>query len=127
MIKGITTIRYAGGAKEFAALGDLLDSLGFERGEPWKSPRGQGQYFLAPVGKLEIVGGKERFPADLWVEVTDLDSVRGLLKDKKVTFIADISDSGWDSRVLGVEPVKGIKIAVWQKSKAPAGASAGSP
>lgn len=118
MIKGITTIRYAGGAREFAALGELLDSLGFERGQAWKGAQSQGQYFLAPVGKLEVVGGKERFPADLWVEVTDLDSVRGVLKNKKTRFISDISDTDWNSRVLIVEPVKDVKIAFWQKNRA---------
>jgi 6,7-dimethyl-8-ribityllumazine synthase len=118
MIKGITTIRYAGGAREFAALGDLLDSLGLERGQAWKGPQSQGQYFLAPVGKLEIVGGNERFPADLWIEVTDLDSIRGLLKDKKIRFVTDISDTDWGSRLLVVEPVKGVRIAFWQKNRA---------
>jgi 6,7-dimethyl-8-ribityllumazine synthase len=116
VIKGLTTIRYAGGAKEFAALGALLDSLGLERGGAWKRPQCQGQYFLAPVGKLEIIGGKERFPADVWVEVTDLDSVRDLLKNKKTRFVADVRDTDWDSRVLVVEPVKGVKIAFWQKN-----------
>ncbi len=118
MIKGITTIRYAGGAREFAALGDLLDSLGFERGHAWKGAQSQGQYFLVPVGKLEIIGGKERFAADVWIEVTDLDSIRGILKDKKTGFITDIRDTDWGSRVLVAEPVKGVKIAFWQKNRA---------
>lgn len=116
MIKGITTIRQVGSAKNFEALAAVLDSLGFERGGEWRSPRGRGQYFLAPVGKLEIVGGKERLPVDLWVEVTDLDSVRTLLRDKKTKFVADVSDTDWGSRVLVVEPVKGLKIAFWQKN-----------
>jgi 6,7-dimethyl-8-ribityllumazine synthase len=116
VIKGITTIRYAGGAREFAALGDLLDSLGFERGQAWKGANSQGQSFLAAVGKLEIISGKERFPTDVWIEVTDLDSVRDLLKNKRTRLVADISDTGWGSRVLVVEPVKGVKIAFWQKT-----------
>jgi 6,7-dimethyl-8-ribityllumazine synthase len=118
VIKGLTTIRQVGSAKHFEALAALLDSLGFERGDEWRSPRGRGQYFLAPVGKLEIISGKERFPADVWVEVTDLDSVRGLLKHKKAKFVADISDTDWGSRALVVEPVTGIKIAFWQKNRA---------
>ena len=96
MIKGITTIRYVGGAKEFAALRDLLDSLGLEPGEAWKSAQGQGQYFLAPVGKLEIVDGKERFPADVWIEVSDLDSVRRELQSRRVKFVADIGAHQFD-------------------------------
>jgi 6,7-dimethyl-8-ribityllumazine synthase len=118
VIKGITTIRYAGGAKEFAALSDLLDSLGVEKGGAWEHSGSQGQYFLAPVGKLEIVGGKGRFPTDIWIEVTDLDSVRGLLKKKKTRFVSDISDTDWGLRMLVVEPAKGVKIAFWQKNRA---------
>jgi 6,7-dimethyl-8-ribityllumazine synthase len=125
MIKGLTTIRYARGAKQFAALHALLDSLGFEQGQAWKRPKSQGQYFLAPVGKLEIIGGNERFPADVWVEVSDLDSVGRLLKKKKTRFIADISDTDWGSRVLVVEPVKDLKLAFWQKSLPESDAVAG--
>lgn len=115
MIKGITTIRYAGGPKEFAVLSDLLDSLGFERGGEWKRPQSHGQYFLASLGKLEIIGGKERFPADVWIEVSDLDSVRDLVKARKIKFVSDIADTDWGSRVLVVEPAKGLKLAFWQK------------
>jgi 6,7-dimethyl-8-ribityllumazine synthase len=118
MIKGITTIRYVGNAKEFATLDALLDGLGFERGEAWKGQKSHGQYFLAPVGKLEIIGGQERFPADVWVEVTDLDSISRLLRDRKIKLIADIADTDWGSRVLVAEPAKDIKIAFWQKNRA---------
>ncbi|HEY6307389.1 MAG TPA: 6,7-dimethyl-8-ribityllumazine synthase [Candidatus Angelobacter sp.] len=125
MIKGLTTIRYVAGSREFAALGDLLDSLGFERGGDWKSAQSQGRYFLVPVGKLEIIGGNERFPADLWVEVTDLDSACRVLKNKKTKFIADIQDTDWGSRVLVVEPAKELKLAFWQKNVPDPGAVEG--
>jgi 6,7-dimethyl-8-ribityllumazine synthase len=118
MIKGITTIRYAGGAKEFAALEALLDALGLERGQAWKATNSHGQYFFAPVGKLEIIAGKERFPTDLWVEVSDLDSISRLLKDKKTKLAGDIENTGWGSRVLVAEPAKDVKIAFWQKNRA---------
>lgn len=118
MIKGITTIRHARTAKELAALDALLDSLGFERGEPWKNAKSQGQYFLAPVGKLEIYTGDERFPADLWVEVSDLDSVHVLLVKKKTKIVAEINPTTWGSRALVAEPAQGTKIAFWQKDLA---------
>jgi 6,7-dimethyl-8-ribityllumazine synthase len=117
VIKAITTIRRAANAKEFAALESLLDSLGFERGEPWKNPRGRGRYFRAPMGKLEVVEGKERFPTDLWVEVTDLDSIDALLKKTKTRISSPVQATGWGSRVLVAEPAKGIKIAFWQKDR----------
>jgi 6,7-dimethyl-8-ribityllumazine synthase len=117
VIKGITTIRHARSAKEFAALGALLDSLGFERGDPWKGPRSQGQYFLAPVGKLEIYTGNESFPADVWVEVSDLDSINTLLDKKKTRIVAGVEPTTWGSRVLVAEPAGGLKIAFWQKER----------
>jgi 6,7-dimethyl-8-ribityllumazine synthase len=118
MIKAITTIRRARSAREFAALNALLDSLGFESGGPWKGPRSQGQYFLAPVGKLEIYAGEESFPADVWVEVSDLDSIHGLLTKKKAKIVAGIEPTTWGSRVLVAEPAQGMKIAFWQKDRA---------
>jgi 6,7-dimethyl-8-ribityllumazine synthase len=117
VIKGITTIRRARSAKEFEALSALLDSLGFERGEPWKNPRSQGQYFLAPLGKLEIYTGNESFPADVWVEVSDLDSIQTVLAKKKAKVIDGIKPTTWGSRILVVEPVKGVKIVFWQKDR----------
>jgi 6,7-dimethyl-8-ribityllumazine synthase len=118
MIKAITTIRRARSAKEFAALNALLDSLGFESGGPWKGPHSQGQYFLAPVGKLEIYEGSESFPADVWVEVSDLDSIHGLLAKKKAKIVAGIQPTTWGSRLLVAEPAQGMKIAFWQKDRA---------
>lgn len=115
MIKGITTIRHASGTKEFAGVSALLESLGFERGQSWKRKDSQGQYFLAPVGKLEIIGGSEQFPADVWVEVSDLDSTRGVLHDKKIRLVADIGNTDWGSRMLVAEPARNFKIAFWQK------------
>ena len=118
MIKAITTIRRARSAREFTALNALLDSLGFESGGPWKGPRSQGQYFLAPVGKLEIYVGEESFPTDVWVEVSDLDSIHGLLTKKKAKIVAGIQPTTWGSRVLVAEPAQGMKIAFWQKDRA---------
>jgi 6,7-dimethyl-8-ribityllumazine synthase len=117
VIKAITTIRHARSAKEFAALDALLDALGFERGHPWKGTRSQGQYFLAPAGKLEIYTGNESFPADIWVEVSDLDSVLTLLEKKKTKIVAGIEPTTWGSRVLVAEPAKDIIIAFWQKDR----------
>jgi len=79
MIKGITTIRHVAGSKEFKALSKLFDAIGFERGTPWKTARGQGAPFKAPLGQIEFVEGLETVHADVWIEVTDLDSIRDLL------------------------------------------------
>src|SRR4029077_8683720 len=117
MIKGITTIRHAASAKEFKALGKLFDALGFERGTPWKTARGQGTPFKAPVGQLEFVEGPETIHADIWVEVTDLDSLQEILSKEKLKIAAEIQETSWNSRFLVTEPAKGLKVLFWQKNR----------
>src|SRR6476660_10520893 len=103
MIKNITTIRRAAGAKELKALVKLFDALGFEQGTPWKTARGQGAPFKAPLGQLEFVEGLETLHADIWIEVTDLDSIRDVLIKENVK-ASEIRQTAWDSRFLVAEP-----------------------
>jgi 6,7-dimethyl-8-ribityllumazine synthase len=117
VIKGITTIRHAGSAKEFKALSKLFDALGFERGTPWKTARGQGAPFKAPLGQVEFVEGLETIHSDLWVEVTDLDSIRELLARENIKTEKDIQQTAWDSRFLVATPAKGMKVLFWQKNR----------
>ncbi len=125
MIKGITTIRHAGSAKEFKALTKLFDALGFERGTPWKTSRGQGASFKAPIGRIEFVEGLETIHANIWVEVTDLDSVRESLTKEQVKVSAEVQQTAWDSRFVVAEPVKGLKVLFWQKNRPEQGAVEG--
>src|SRR6478672_4034895 len=99
MIKGITTVRKIGSAKEFEALKDLFAALGFEPGKGWKDSVSEGASYLAPVGNLELVQGKAAHLTDLWVEVTDK------------------FETDWDARAFIAEPSKGLKIAFWQKNR----------
>jgi 6,7-dimethyl-8-ribityllumazine synthase len=117
MIKGITTIRHVAGTKEFKALSKLFDAMGFERGTPWKTARGQGAPFKSPLGQIEFVEGLETTHADIWVEVTDLDSIRDLLAKENVKASADIRQTAWDSRFLVAEPARGAKVLFWQKNR----------
>src|SRR5689334_6572511 len=117
MIKSITTIRHAASTREFRALGKLFDALGFARGTPWKTARGQGMPFRAPAGRLEIVEGLETIYADLWVEATDLDSLREILLAEKIKLKGDVQQTNWDSRFLVAEPAKGLKVLFWQKNR----------
>ncbi|HEY2913962.1 MAG TPA: 6,7-dimethyl-8-ribityllumazine synthase [Candidatus Angelobacter sp.] len=117
MIKGITTIRHVAGSKEFKALSKLFDAMGFERGTPWKTARGQGAPFKVPLGQIEFVEGLETVHADIWVEVTDLDSIRDVLAKENVKASSEIRQTAWDSRFLVAEPAKGSKILFWQKNR----------
>jgi 6,7-dimethyl-8-ribityllumazine synthase len=117
MIKGITTIRHAASAKELKALNKLFDALGFERGTPWKTARGQGVPFKAPLGRIEFVEGLETIHADIWIEVSDLDSIREVLGKENAKASSEIRHTAWDSRFLVAEPVKGLKVLFWQKNR----------
>jgi 6,7-dimethyl-8-ribityllumazine synthase len=117
MIKGITTIRHAGSTKEFKALSKLFDTLGFERGTPWKTPRGQGAPFKLPLGQIEFVEGLETIHCDIWIEVTDLDSIRELLTKENIKLPEEVQQTAWDSRFLVAEPAKGLKVLFWQKNR----------
>ena len=117
MIKGITTVRAVRSTKDLKALAELLEALGLERLSEWKSARSHGVPFALPAGRLEIIEGKEQFPSDVWVEVTDLDSVRELLKKRKIKFLSDIQETNWNSRTLVIELSKGVTLAFWQKNQ----------
>jgi 6,7-dimethyl-8-ribityllumazine synthase len=125
MIKNITTIRHVAGSKEFKALIKLFDSLGFEQGTPWKTARGQGAPFRAPLGQLEFVEGLETLHADIWIEVTDLDSIRDVLVKESVKGAGEIQQTAWDSRFLVAEPARGLKVLFWQKNRPADGAIEG--
>jgi|SRR5579859_2315306 len=116
MIKAITTIRHAGSAREFKALTRLFDALGFERGTPWRTARGQGAPFKVPAGRLEIIEGLETIHADIWIEVTDLDSLREILIQEK-SKAGEVQPTSWDSRFFVAEPAKGLKVLFWQKNR----------
>ena len=116
MIKGITTIRHAASARDFKALGRLFDALGFERGTPWRTARGQGMPFKVPLGQLEIVEGLETIHADIWVEVTDLDSLREILVKEK-SKVSEAQATAWGSRFVLAEPNQGLKVLFWQKDR----------
>ena len=117
MIKGITTIRHVAGTKEFKALSKLFDAMGFERGTPWKTVRGQGAPFKVPLGQIEFVEGLETIHADIWIEVTDLDTIRDVLAKENVKGADKIQQTAWDSRFLVAEPAKGSKVLFWQKNR----------
>jgi 6,7-dimethyl-8-ribityllumazine synthase len=125
VIKGLTTIRKIGSAREFAALRDLFSALGFEPGKGWKDSRSEGAAMLAPIGNLELIHGEPPPHTDLWVEVTDLDSILDILKKKKVKVAVDVYATDWGSRALVAEPKKGLKVAFWQMDRPESGATEG--
>lgn len=117
MIKSVTTTRKVRNAKEFEALVTLFESLGFEQGRAWQGEQRRGAPFYVPAGKLEFIEGKQALDSDIWIEVTDLDTIRDLMMTQKVKIATDLHQTDWNSRVLVVEPAKGMKFAFWQAER----------
>src|ERR1700751_5427621 len=76
MIKGITAIRQTSTPAVFDQLASFFSALGFERGKDWDEAQSRGRAFLSPLGNLEFIDGVLPSNADVFVEVTSLDSVR---------------------------------------------------
>lgn len=117
MIKSLTTIRNVTGTREFAALQELFSVLGFERGKGWEEGKSKGASFLAPLGNLEIVLSRTNYQTDLWVEVSDLSSIEELLTGKKIKVVPYVFETEWDAHAFIAEPVKGLKVAFWQRGR----------
>src|SRR5262249_20378881 len=76
-------------------------------------------------GTLELVHGRAAHHTDLWVEVTDLDSIQDILVKNKIQPVPYVFETEWDARAIIAEPVKGLKIAFWQKNRPKSGATEG--
>jgi 6,7-dimethyl-8-ribityllumazine synthase len=117
VIKSVITTRKVRNTKEFDALVGLFQSLGFDKGKEWKTKQSRGTPFEVPVGKLEFIEGKQALDSDVWIEVTDLDTIRALVKEHKIKIAKDIQETGWNSRMLVIEPAKELKFVFWQADR----------
>lgn len=123
MIKGITAIRQTSTPAVFDTLESFFSALGFERGKDWDEEQSRGRAFLAPLGNLEFIDGVLPSNADVFVEVTSLDSVREVAErwlaknlgeaevSRRMTATAD---TDWKSRMFTVEPVPGVAFSFWE-------------
>jgi 6,7-dimethyl-8-ribityllumazine synthase len=123
MIKGITLVHPIASQEAFAKLSNLLLSLGFEAGKGWQDDSGIGAAFLAPVGNLELVMGREPAVPPLLIETTQLDHVHAavhqwLLGDYTGEEIsARLSQpelTHWNSRLFTLRLDDTLKVGFWQ-------------
>lgn len=123
MIKAITAVRQAGTPAMFDKLASFFSALGFERGKDWDEEQSRGRAFLAPLGNLEFVDGALPSNADVFIEVTSLDSVREIAEHwlaknldeaEAQRHITPTADTDWKSRMFTVEPVPGVAFSFWE-------------
>src|ERR1700757_4416369 len=123
MIKGITTVRKTGTPAAFDKLASFFSAIGFERGKGWDEEQSRGRAFQASLGKLEFIDGVLPSKADVFVEVTSLDSVRevaekwltkNLGEARAQKRIPATADTDWASGMFTVEPVPGVAFSFWE-------------
>lgn len=117
MIKGMTVVEPVGRAEDFAALGRLFLSLGFEAGRGWKDAAGEGAAFLVPLGNLELVTGRMPAAPRILVEVTQLDHVQGAAagwaESTAGAKVSEIEFTHWNSRLFTLR-IGELEVGFWQ-------------
>jgi 6,7-dimethyl-8-ribityllumazine synthase len=121
MIKGISFLRHAGSASAFDRVPAFLAALGLAQGKGWTDSDSRAASFSAPLARLEIVDGSGQYPADIFFEVTSLDTVhqaadawlRASLGEAAATRLSPIEETHWKSRMFTVEPEPGFTLAFW--------------
>ncbi len=129
MIKGLTSIVPVASPETFQRLEGLLRGLGFEEGRGWNDAGGRGSAFLAPLGNLELVSGREPAVPRLLIEATPLDAVHAAVE----TWIASAGRDGtalegaqvgaveathWKARLFRAELAPGFEVGFWESEDA---------
>lgn len=131
MIKGLTTVRAASSAAAWQRASALFAELGFEPGRGWETPvdGGKGASFLAPLGNVEFVTGRLPAVPELLVEVTQLDTVHGIVRrwaavetrtEELASVVSDITETHWSSRLFTAE-IAGTPFGFWERNDVLAG------
>jgi len=124
MIKGMTVVERVGDDGEFARLKELFAALGFEPGKGWKDAQGEGSAWLAPLGNIELIVGREPAVPRILVETTELEAVHGVVKrwveeptsqmrDVGHPELSEIEATHWNSRLFRLK-VGALEVGFWQ-------------
>lgn len=117
MIKGMTVIELVERSADYAALGELFRSLGFEAGRGWKDAEGEGAAFLAPLGNLELVHGRLPATPRILVEVTQLDQVHrattAWAESVAGATVTGLEATHWNSRLFTLK-AGAVEVGFWQ-------------
>jgi 6,7-dimethyl-8-ribityllumazine synthase len=118
MIKGLTTVAQVASGEAWAQLGELFGALGFEAGKGWNDELGKGAAFLAPVGNLELVTGREPAVPGLLVEVTQLDTVHDAVAAWQKKYpghtLGEVAATHWNSRLFTLEIAGWKTLGFWE-------------
>jgi 6,7-dimethyl-8-ribityllumazine synthase len=107
----MTLVAPVASAAAFDSLASLFSALGFEPGRGWQDADGPGRgaAFLAPIGNLEIVTGRQPAVPPILIEVTQLDQVRAVVEqwmiahhrtEEVATLLTPVASTHWNSRLF---------------------------
>jgi 6,7-dimethyl-8-ribityllumazine synthase len=116
MIKGMTVVERVGDDGEFARLKELFAALGFEPGKGWKDAQGEGSAWLAPLGNIELIVGREPAVPRILVETTELEAVHAVVKrwvENAAAGLGEIETTHWNSRLFRLK-VGALEVGFWQ-------------
>jgi 6,7-dimethyl-8-ribityllumazine synthase len=111
MIKGITLVHAANPDPVFEQLATLFTALGFEPGKGWQDATGKGAAFLAPIGNIELVAGRQPAVPPVLIEVSALEDVHAIVA--KHAKPSAIEATHWNSRLFTLE-LGGLNLGFWQ-------------
>jgi 6,7-dimethyl-8-ribityllumazine synthase len=124
MVRSLTLVHQVSPEK-YERLSALLRALGFEEGAGWSDEHSRGAPFLAAVGNLELVDGREpvRGP-NILIEVRDLDTAHQIARKHLGESVRDVTETHWKSRVFAVQLDEAFEVGFWafsdpQKSSFP--------
>ena len=118
MIKSVVLPKLVPRKEDLDRVHGFLTELGFELGEGWDDERSRGVPMLAPVGALEFYHGQPPAPADVIVEVADVQRTLNIAMSHGVRILSEICRTHWGSDLF-VADVGGCHIAffAWAEAK----------
>jgi 6,7-dimethyl-8-ribityllumazine synthase len=119
MVKGITLVAPIASEGAFDKLASLFAALGFEPGKGWTDETGRGNAFLAPVGNLELVTGREPAVPPVLIEVTQLDQVYEIVRrwfpvEEVAAAVGPVTVTHWNSRLFTVLLPPNLQLGFWE-------------
>ena len=110
MIKSVVVPRLVAREDELDRLQSVLTELGFKTGETWDDDRSRGLPLLAPLGALEFYHGQPPAPAEIIVEVDDVQQALQTLRSHGMKILAEVSRTHWGADMF-VARIGGCCIA----------------
>jgi hypothetical protein len=110
MIKSVVVPRLVAREHDLDRLHAVLSELGFQTGDTWDDDRSRGLPLLAPLGALEFYHGQPPAPAEVIVEVDDVQQALQTLRRHDMKILAEVSRTHWGADML-VTQIGGCCIA----------------